>query len=278
MATTFPGVPAHQHSFASRPTATNFATHLVMATIDGSFTTMPLPCENTSCFGGCPDRWPGRNENKLNTTLMLPPFLFDSFPLPQELPVPIPEVYHWAETMVTTFANWWQAIMHGLIPERNALGGISGVSFSCLRPMGWLSLIQWPSFHQAHGEHCRNKFGAVGAPENNLIEGDCGCFVPATPSSLWISYPSLGLLSSWIPAAQHGEYVAGAPPHASPHLDSRQTRDSASDIGTTLGQFSPATTCRLSDLPSTTPFDCLPLLKRAVGCVPGHRLRAPPRD
>src|SRR5260370_41015258 len=77
MATTFPGVRP-SISFASRPTATTSPLTLLIATIDGSFTTMPLPCENTSVFA-VPRSMARSDENKLNTDLMLRPFLFGIF-------------------------------------------------------------------------------------------------------------------------------------------------------------------------------------------------------
>src|SRR5207302_2002178 len=49
MATTFPGVRP-SISFASRPTAITSPVFLLMATIDGSLTTMPLPFANTNVF------------------------------------------------------------------------------------------------------------------------------------------------------------------------------------------------------------------------------------
>src|SRR5258706_14831559 len=75
MATTFPGVRP-SISFACRPTATTSPLVLLIATIDGSFTTMPLPCENTSVFA-VPRSMARSDENKLNTDLMLQSFLFE---------------------------------------------------------------------------------------------------------------------------------------------------------------------------------------------------------
>ena len=69
MATTFPGVRP-SISFAFRPTATASPLTLLIATIDGSFTTMPLPCKNTSVFE-VPRSMARSDENKLNTDLML---------------------------------------------------------------------------------------------------------------------------------------------------------------------------------------------------------------
>jgi hypothetical protein len=42
----------------------------LIATIDGSFTTMPLPCENTNVFA-VPKSIAKSDENKLNTDLRL---------------------------------------------------------------------------------------------------------------------------------------------------------------------------------------------------------------
>src|SRR5271169_5466356 len=74
MATTLPGVRPSM-SFASRPTATTSPLALLIATMDGSFTTIPLPCENTSVFA-VPRSIARSEENKLNTDLRLYPFLF----------------------------------------------------------------------------------------------------------------------------------------------------------------------------------------------------------
>ena len=80
IATTFPGVRPNM-SFASRPTATTSPLALLIATIDGSFTTMPFPCENTSVFA-VPKSMARSDENRLNTDLRLYPFLFiTAFPL-----------------------------------------------------------------------------------------------------------------------------------------------------------------------------------------------------
>src|SRR5580693_1313452 len=78
MATTFPGVRPSM-SFASFPTATTSPVFLLMATMLGSFTTMPLPLENTSVFA-VPKSMARSDENKLNTDRKLYP-LFDIFPL-----------------------------------------------------------------------------------------------------------------------------------------------------------------------------------------------------
>src|SRR6202521_4313694 len=74
MATTLPGVRP-SISFASRPTATTSPLDLFIATIEGSLTTMPLPCANTSVFA-VPRSMARSEEKRLNTDLMLKPFLF----------------------------------------------------------------------------------------------------------------------------------------------------------------------------------------------------------
>src|SRR5713101_23575 len=74
MATTFPGVRP-SISLASRPTATTSPLDLLIATIEGSLTTMPLPCAKTSVFA-VPRSMARSEENRLNTDLMLSPFLF----------------------------------------------------------------------------------------------------------------------------------------------------------------------------------------------------------
>src|SRR5712692_1418314 len=79
MATTFPGV-LPSISFASRPTATTSPLFLLIATIDGSFTTIPLPPAYTSVFA-VPRSIARSDENRLNTDLRLNPFLF-MFALP----------------------------------------------------------------------------------------------------------------------------------------------------------------------------------------------------
>src|SRR5580704_17197221 len=72
MATTFPGVRP-SISFASRPTATTSPLFLLIATIEGSLTTIPLPFEYTSVFA-VPRSIARSEENKLKTDLMLYPF------------------------------------------------------------------------------------------------------------------------------------------------------------------------------------------------------------
>src|SRR6516225_2829366 len=80
IATTLPGVRP-SISFASRPTATTSPLILLIATIEGSFTTIPLPCENTNVFA-VPKSIARSDENRLNTDLRLCPFLFiTAFPL-----------------------------------------------------------------------------------------------------------------------------------------------------------------------------------------------------
>src|SRR5215472_14440869 len=80
IATTLPGVRPSM-SFASRPTATTSPLILLIATIEGSFTTIPLPCENTNVFA-VPKSIARSDENRLNTDLRLYPFLFiTAFPL-----------------------------------------------------------------------------------------------------------------------------------------------------------------------------------------------------
>src|ERR1700687_390692 len=74
IATTLPGVRP-SISFASRPTATTSPVALFIATIDGSFTTIPLPAENTSVFA-VPRSIARSEEKRLNTDLRLYPFLF----------------------------------------------------------------------------------------------------------------------------------------------------------------------------------------------------------
>ena len=69
IATTLPGVRP-SISFASRPTATTSPLDLLMATIEGSLTTMPLPCANTSVLA-VPRSMARSEENRLNTDLML---------------------------------------------------------------------------------------------------------------------------------------------------------------------------------------------------------------
>src|SRR3974390_2319729 len=74
IAPTLPGVRPSM-SFASRPTATTSPLILLIATMEGSFTTIPLPCENTNVFA-VPKSIARSDENKLNTDLRLYPFLF----------------------------------------------------------------------------------------------------------------------------------------------------------------------------------------------------------
>src|SRR2546423_7081631 len=74
IATTLPGVRP-SISLASRPTASTSPLFLLIATIEGSFTTIPLPCENTSVFA-VPRSIARSEENKLNTDRRLYPFLF----------------------------------------------------------------------------------------------------------------------------------------------------------------------------------------------------------
>ena len=69
IATTFPGVRP-SISFASRPTATTSPVALLIATIEGSLTTMPFPCEKTSVFA-VPRSIARSEENRLKTDLML---------------------------------------------------------------------------------------------------------------------------------------------------------------------------------------------------------------
>src|SRR3989442_1561457 len=86
IATTLPGVRP-SISFASRPTATTSPVFLLMATIDGSFTTMPLPLEKTSVFA-VPKSIARSEENKLNTDLRLNPFLFMTLSPPRRKSLP----------------------------------------------------------------------------------------------------------------------------------------------------------------------------------------------
>src|ERR1700688_4417015 len=80
MATTLPGVRPSM-SLASRPTATTSPLDLLMATMDGSLTTMPLPCANTSVCA-VPRSIDRSDEKRLTTDLRLYPFLFiTAFPL-----------------------------------------------------------------------------------------------------------------------------------------------------------------------------------------------------
>src|ERR1700687_1741796 len=72
MATTLPGVRPSM-SFASRPTATTSPLFLLMATIDGSLTTIPLPFEYTSVFA-VPKSMARSDEKRLNIDRRLYPF------------------------------------------------------------------------------------------------------------------------------------------------------------------------------------------------------------
>ena len=65
MATTFPGVRP-SISLASRPTATTSPLFLLMATIEGSFTTMPLLRANTSVLA-VPKSMARSEEKRLKT-------------------------------------------------------------------------------------------------------------------------------------------------------------------------------------------------------------------
>jgi hypothetical protein len=69
IATTLPGVRP-SISFASRPTATTSEVFLLIATIEGSLTTIPLPRANTSVLA-VPRSMARSEENKLKTDLML---------------------------------------------------------------------------------------------------------------------------------------------------------------------------------------------------------------
>src|SRR5580658_3285183 len=80
IAATFPGVRP-SISLASFPTATTSELLLLIATIEGSFTTMPLPRAYTRVFA-VPRSIARSDENRLNTDLMLYPFLiFPEVPL-----------------------------------------------------------------------------------------------------------------------------------------------------------------------------------------------------
>src|SRR5260370_1548693 len=123
MATSCPGVRA-SISFASRPTATTSPLTLLIATIDGSFTTMPLPCENTSVFAvtRSMDR---SDENKLNTDLMLQPFLFPiSFPLRRNTS-PDPQSVLGTSHLRSSgsWGTWISAFQHFPDDGRGARGG-----------------------------------------------------------------------------------------------------------------------------------------------------------
>src|SRR5580693_6785666 len=73
MATTLPGVRPSM-SFASRPTATTSLLVLLMATMEGSLTTIPLPLAKTSVLA-VPRSIARSEENKLKTERKLYPFL-----------------------------------------------------------------------------------------------------------------------------------------------------------------------------------------------------------
>src|SRR5690242_2586759 len=73
MATTLPGVRPSM-SLASRPTATTSLVFLLIATIDGSLTTMPLVLANTSVLA-VPKSMARSEESRLNTERRLYPFL-----------------------------------------------------------------------------------------------------------------------------------------------------------------------------------------------------------
>src|SRR5487761_416237 len=75
IATTLPGVRP-SISFASLPTATTSPLFLLIATIEGSFTTMPLPFANTSVFA-VPKSMARSEENRLNTDLIEYPFFMN---------------------------------------------------------------------------------------------------------------------------------------------------------------------------------------------------------
>src|SRR5437868_8031514 len=73
MATTFPGVRPSM-SLASRPTATTSLVVLLIATMEGSLTTMPLVLANTRVFA-VPRSMARSEENRLKTERKLYPFL-----------------------------------------------------------------------------------------------------------------------------------------------------------------------------------------------------------
>src|SRR5579864_3036894 len=91
IATTLPGVRP-SISFASFPTATTSPLFLLIATIEGSFTTMPLPLANTSVFA-VPRSMARSEERRLKTDLMEYPFfmnpLLPCVPRPQNLLCPV---------------------------------------------------------------------------------------------------------------------------------------------------------------------------------------------
>src|SRR5260370_41997848 len=98
--------------------------------------------------------------------------------------------------------------------------------------------------------------------------------VPATLSGLWI-VSITSLLSSWgLCNFNHGEYVAGAPSRIA-HLDSRQTRDLASDIAR-LARSHRNDDVGSHDLPSTAPFDCLRSLQSRQCADASNSVRALP--
>src|SRR5574341_2293503 len=80
MATTLPGVRPSM-SLASRPTATTSPFVLLMATMEGSFTTMPLPLAYTSVLA-VPRSIAKSDENKLNTDRRLKPFFIPTYRKP----------------------------------------------------------------------------------------------------------------------------------------------------------------------------------------------------
>src|SRR6266849_9512290 len=100
MATTFPGVRPSM-SFASLPTATTSPLFLLMATMEGSLTTIPLPLENTSVLA-VPRSIARSEENRLKTDRKLYLFLF-IFSLAQRRPAWgfMPSRYHLSDTK-----NW----------------------------------------------------------------------------------------------------------------------------------------------------------------------------
>src|SRR2546422_251177 len=72
MASTFPGVRPSM-SLASLPTATTSPVFLLIATMEGSLTTIPLPLENTSVLA-VPRSIAKSEENRLKTERKLYPF------------------------------------------------------------------------------------------------------------------------------------------------------------------------------------------------------------
>src|SRR4029077_4131747 len=79
MATILPGVRP-SISLASRPTATTSPLVLLMATMEGSFTTMPLPLANTSVLA-VPRSMARSDDSRLKTDRKLYPFLLVIAPL-----------------------------------------------------------------------------------------------------------------------------------------------------------------------------------------------------